>query len=1026
MEVDRSTIRTALGEFERGHLLEGATEVLRTLGYASERTMKTSGHPTDFFSSAPRTTRSRARILEDAKQIHILFQYTDEEVRAAGGQAQLGILGASGFDGEHQDGFLFAAVELRTRKRRSGKRSNGYSRGDYAQMTREVNRAFAGVPAVVLFRVDGLLTVGFVGRRRHKRDPSRDVLERASLIKDINLRAPHRAHLDTLAELSVPRMLEWIERRRLTQDFEGLRRAWLAKLDTEELNRRFYRELFGWFESAVDEATFPEEGAQPEEHVIRLITRLMFVWFMKEKDLIAEDLFIESRVRGLLKDYDAETGDSYYRAVLQNLFFATLNTEIGSRGFGRGRSSSNSRYRYRDLISRPKELVELLEKTPFINGGLFECLEGPEGVAIDSFSDDTSALQRLSVPNRLFFGERGLIRIFENYRFTVEENTPIEREVALDPELLGSVFENLLAAYNPETRETARKHTGSYYTPRPVVDYMVRESIAFALGAKARARVGSAKSWMSRIRTLVDESKNVEEESPLFDEIDARRLVSAVADITVLDPAVGSGAFPMTALHVLTLVLRRLDPKNEHWEQVQLKRAADRAAQAYQASDDRLREQTLEEVEATFRRYRDSDFGRKLYLIQNSLFGVDIQPIACQIAKLRFFISLAIEQRATGDGGDNYGIRPLPNLETRFIAADSLLSAGGQRTLGEQGDVERIKEELKLNRERHFNAKTPEAKHECRDKDEELRLDLADALAAGGIGSSHVERVSNWDPYDQNGFAEWFDAEYMFGVARFDVVIGNPPYIQLQKNRGEMRKKYQNAGYDVFASAGDVYQLFYERGMSVAREGEGVLAYITSNSWLKAEYGRLLRQYFASRHTPLTLVEMGKDVFENAVVDTALLIVRNGKGRRRVACPAVDVEETKEGRFPPPKKAWGTLRPDGERPWMALSSVERSVMEKMEAVGTPLRLWDISIYYGIKTGYNEAFVVDTALRDRLIAEDPRSKEIIKPVLTGSRYSALPRKLGRSLADRHAQRPRWRATDKRRGLSCDKGSSGRLH
>ena len=319
-----------------------------------------------------------------------------------------------------------------------------------------------------------------------------------------------------------------------------------------------------------------------------------------------------------------------------------------------------------------------------------------------------------------------------------------------------------------------------------------------------------------------------------------------------------------------------------------------------------------------------------------------------------------------------------------------MLSAGGQRTLGEQGDVGKIEEELKLNREKHFNAKTPEAKRECREKDEELRSNLADALAAGGIGSSHVEKVSNWNPYDQNGSAEWFDPEYMFGVERFDVMIGNPPYIQLQKNRGEMRRRYQSAGYDVFASAGDVYQLFYERGMNVASEGHGILAYITSNSWLKAEYGRLLRQYFASRHTPLTLVEMGKDVFENAIVDTALLIVRNGKGHRRVTCQAVDVEETKDGRFPPPKKAWGTLKPEGERPWIALSSVERAVMEKMEAVGTPLRQWDISIYYGIKTGYNDAFIIDTAVRDRLIAEDPSSEKIIKPVLRGrdiARYRA---------------------------------------
>ena len=465
MDVDRSAVAEALSKFERADLRAGAAEILRVLGYVSERTLETSGSPTDFFKVAPADTRARARLLRDADQIHILFQYTDEEVRAAG-QAQLDILGASEFDGKKKDGFLFIVVELRRRRSGSGCGSDAYSRGDYARMTREVNRAFAGVPAVVLFRVDRLLTIGFVGRRPHKRDASRDVLERASLVKDIHLRTPHRAHVDTLVELSLPRLLEWIDRRRMALDFGSLHAAWLAKLDTEELNRRFYRELFGWFEAAVEQATFPvDEGrdAQPEEHVIRLITRLMFVWFMKEKGLVSEDLFIETRVRRLLKDYDPEAGDSYYRAVLQNLFFATLNTELGGRSFLR--RSSNSHYRYRDLISRPRDLLALFDQTPFINGGLFECLESPGGVSMDCFTDDPSEREQLRIPNRLFFGRRGLVSLFEKYRFTVEENTPIEREVALDPELLGSVFENLLAAYNPETRETARKHTGSYYTP---------------------------------------------------------------------------------------------------------------------------------------------------------------------------------------------------------------------------------------------------------------------------------------------------------------------------------------------------------------------------------------------------------------------------------------------------------------------------------------------------------------------------------------------------------------------------------
>ena len=261
--------------------------------------------------------------------------------------------------------------------------------------------------------------------------------------------------------------------------------------------------------------------------------------------------------------------------------------------------------------------------------------------------------------------------------------------------------------------------------------------------------------------------------------------------------------------------------------------------------------------------------------------------------------------------------------------------------------------------------------------------------------------IAEWDPYDQNAHAGWFDAHYMFGVADgFDIVIGNPPYIQLQKDKGRVAKLYQGQNYVTFLGTGDIYLLFYEHGCGLLKSGTGTLAYITSNSWLKAQYGRRLRRYFANEHTPLTLVEMGKNVFENAIVDTAVLIVRNGDARP-VTCRAVDVEQTSDGRFPPPQKDWGTLQPEGERPWMALSTVERAVMKKMEAVGTPLKQWDISIYYGIKTGYNDAFIIDTAVRDRLIAEDPASEELLKPVLRGrdiSRYRAIWRNLW--LVDTH--------------------------
>ena len=178
-----------------------------------------------------------------------------------------------------------------------------------------------------------------------------------------------------------------------------------------------------------------------------------------------------------------------------------------------------------------------------------------------------STTARLSIPNRLFFSaapddsrsnEPGLIDIFNRYKFTVEENTPAEQEVALDPELLGKVFENLLAAFNPETRENARKQTGSYYTPRAVVDYMVDEALVATLAQKTAPADGDADRWPDRLRSLLD--YDVADDSVRFAEAERAAIVGAIAAIKVLDPAVGSGAFPMGALHKLTLALRRLDP----------------------------------------------------------------------------------------------------------------------------------------------------------------------------------------------------------------------------------------------------------------------------------------------------------------------------------------------------------------------------------------------------------------------------------------------------------------------------------
>ena len=809
------TILTVLSGFAAGAPLRDCAETLfGVLGYRSTRTADV-GSVTAFldtFRARERLTEKQRAVFDSWRTVDIVFQVTGEEIAD---QARL-------FEGKEFapgviESFLFLAVDLE---------GDDYDRTYLADTTRTVNRLFS-MPVVVLFRHGATLSLAVVHRRVHKRDTNRDVLEKVTLVKGIRTdRSPHRAHTDILAELALPRLVAAAG----VRSFDDLHAAWERTLDVEELNRRFYRELLRWFERAVAECRFPDDGAgdgTAQRHVIRLITRFLFIWFLKEKGLAPDTVFEEDFARGALTQHAPDRTD-YYRAVLQNLFFATLNTEIGKRAFRKPSASGRrdnpdhrdfSKYRYRDLLTDPDGFTATLRSVPFVNGGLFDCLDDFEGTRaggrrIDAFTDNPAQGRDLHVPARLFFDADGLFPLFRRYKFTVEENTPLDREVALDPELLGLVFENLLAAYNPETRETARKATGSYYTPRHIVNYMVDETLAAALAENSRPTDGDGPYWRDRLRYLLD----YEDAGEFFDSDETQSIIRAIAELRVLDPAVGSGAFPMGVLHKLTLALRRLDPDNTRWEALQKERAATRAGAAFDATDSAAREEELREISRTFDAYRDSDFGRKLYLIQNGIFGVDIQPVACQIAKLRFFISLVIEQHTNADPNDNYGIRPLPNLETRFVAADTLIGLGDRQESVLGSDViKTMEDELRRVRERYFNARTRETKRRLRKQDDTLRAKPALKLEALGFGHDNAQAVATWDPYNQNAGAAWFDREWMFGIAEgFDAVIGNPPYIRGEKIGGKTRLRTEYG--DFYRGTADIYTYFFKKGVDLLNE----------------------------------------------------------------------------------------------------------------------------------------------------------------------------------------------------------------
>ncbi len=528
----------------------------------------------------------------------------------------------------------------------------------------------------------------------------------------------------------------------------------------EALTKEFYNRLFAWYERAMapeSKITFPNDLARDDddrnllaEHLIRLITRLMFVWFIRQKNLVPPTLFDVAALKQILKDFNplSSKQDNYYRAILQNLFFATLNCEIVERKFAPEVHWPKSKehfgikllYRYPKEFACPeKDVIRLFSKVPFLNGGLFECLDKDNDYQ-DGFSRNDK--RRAHIPNALFFDDTGLITLFSLYDFTVDENAPNDADVALDPELLGKVFENLLGAYNPETQDTARKQSGSFYTPREIVNYMVDESLV----AHLRTQVPEVEE--SAIRLLLGE-----ENLPDLPESIRRKLVEALYHCRILDPACGSGAFPMGLLLKMVHLLQRLDPKNTLWHEVVMAETERALAAAETLSDQEKTERRKRITDSFEQSVNEPDYARKLYLIENCIFGVDIQSIAVQIAKLRAFITLVCDQTPTADAGKNYGMLPLPNLETKFVAANSLIglasdfadglkSADGISLLNDDV-LHRLRAELADVRHRHFRARTAPEKNKCRKLDDDLRGKIKTRLVELA-SKPDAEKIALW------------------------------------------------------------------------------------------------------------------------------------------------------------------------------------------------------------------------------------------------------------------------------------------
>ncbi len=588
----------------------------------------------------------------------------------------------------------------------------------------------------------------------------------------------------------------------------------LARFSLEVVNKDFYNDVAIKFTELIGGTRviknktreFPGLLVTPsgttkeiqQEFAVRLIGRLVFCWFLKQSKSSAG---IPLMPEELLSLNSSKSCKNYYENIIEPVFFETLNKDKKDR---------DNKYK-----SGAYEMV------PYLNGGLFDAHDR------DFYKQDKV------VPDEWL---SGLFEIFETYNFTIDENTISDIELSVDPEMLGRIFENLLAEINPETGKSARKSTGSFYTPREIVNYMVDESITESLANTTGIE-------RSKIAALVSYDLSDDRDHPLSSQ-DRRKIVEHVGKLRILDPACGSAAFPIGILQKLTMILQRVDPDAKIWEELQLKSIPD--ASLRKAISSRMKRE-------------DYDWVRKLGLIRDVIYGVDIQPIATEVAKLRCYLTLIVEEKID-DSAPNRGVEPLPNLDFKFVSANSLIQLEEVSQLGVFQDND-TSERLRELRIAYFNATNKKEKQACRN-DYQVVVEDGELYVDERIG-----QLKSFHPFETNRVAQFFDPEYMFGESKgFDIVIGNPPYIGEKGNKTLFDSiKKTPLGRKFYLGKMDLFYFFFHLGVDMLKEG-GVLSYISTNYFVTATGAKKLIDDFQERTTILKFINFNElKVFESAL-----------------------------------------------------------------------------------------------------------------------------------------------------------------
>ncbi|MCF7815382.1 MAG: hypothetical protein K9N40_12980, partial [Candidatus Cloacimonetes bacterium] len=571
-----------------------------------------------------------------------------------------------------------------------------------------------------------------------------------------------------------------------------------------------------------------------QEFSVRLVGRLVFCWFLKKKK---SDAGIPLIPENILSS-DAIERDYYHKAI-EPLFFELLNTPIDERRD--------------DFRSSEFDLI------PFLNGGLFDPNLHEDYYRYSPMEKEYKPSYNLVIPDEWL---EEFITLLETYNFTIDENTSIDIDLSVDPEMLGRIFENLLAEINPETGNTARKATGSYYTPRPIVEYMVDESLILYLLTKLSPKFPEQSKNLAshceesssnelpkqsqlekQIRELLD--YNIEGTELIKEQKIA--VIDALDAIKVLDPACGSGAFPMGILQKMLLILQKVDPESIEWVIRQLDKIPNKLVR--QTLEDKLMNENWK-------------YKHKMGIIQNAIYGVDIQPIATEISKLRLFLTLIVDENII-DEKANRNIHPLPNLSFKFVTANTLIGLGKTPDLDDwmiKHAYEECVTDMEQVREQYFYEFDKSKKAQLENKIKDIQKKLYNIIIEHQIHSDYFNKLISWNPFEDKA-SGWFDPSWMFGISDgFDVIIANPPYgVNIPSTQKEYIKRQL---IDTKNSNSASYFIDYSKNKYLAEDG--TLTLIVPKSLLYSGRWFSLVLALLTRTSSLLDVEKG---FEDVLLE---------------------------------------------------------------------------------------------------------------------------------------------------------------